>query len=100
MIVVCATLKAKAGKESDVEAALKEAIQHVKTEPGAISYVLHRSVNHSEKFLFYERYRDSKAFDEHIATPYFKDLLAKVRPLLEKEPNLDLYEQIGSIEDL
>lgn len=99
MIVVCAKLKAKAGKEREVEAALKEVIQHVKTEPGAISYTLHRSVNHSEKFLFYEKYRDNKAFEEHVATPYFKDLLAKIGPLLEKEPNLDLYEQIGSIEE-
>lgn len=99
MIVVCAKLQAKAGKEREVEAALKEVVQLVKDEPGALTYSLHRSINHSERFLFYEKYRDNKAFEDHIATPYFKELIAKLKPLLEKEPNLDLYEQIGSIED-
>ena len=99
MIVVCATLKARAGKEREVEAALKEMIQNVKTEPGAVTYNLHRSVNHPEKFMFYERYRDNKPFEDHMATPYFKDLLAKIKPMLEKDPNLDFYEMIDSLEE-
>ncbi len=98
MLVVCAKLKAKAGKEKEVEEALKSVIGDVQNEPGTLSYVLHRSVNHSERFLFYERYRDTKSFENHIATPYFKALMAMIGPLLEKEPNIDLYEEIASID--
>lgn len=99
MVVVCAKLEARAGKEREVETALKEIIQFVKSEPGAVTYTLHRSINHPERFFFYERYRDGKAFEEHVATPYFKDLITKIKPLLLKEPNLDLYEEIGSLEN-
>ncbi len=97
MIVVCATMRAKSGKEREVEATLRAVVENVKNEPGAITYSLHKAVNHPEKFFFYEKYRDNNSFEDHMATPYFKDMIVKVRPLLEKDPNIDMYEEIASI---
>lgn len=97
MIVVCATIRARSGKEREVEASLRAVVENVKEEPGAVMYSLHKAINHPEKFFFYEKYRDQKAFEDHMATPYFKDMIVKIKPLLEKEPNIDMYEEIASI---
>ena len=50
-------------------------------EPGCILYQVHQSQESPTDFMVYEVYRDQAAFDAHINTPYFQDIvLNRIRP--------------------
>ena len=98
MIVVTAVLQAKEGKEKEMEEVLKGIFPHVQSEEGTLKYILHRSQSNPGRFLFYEKYKDQDAFAAHGATPYLAELFAKVGPLMEGEPSLEMYEEIAAKE--
>jgi quinol monooxygenase YgiN len=97
MIVLIAAMKAKAGKELELENALKSVIPKVETEQGTLKYALHRSQEDAGKFLFYEKYVDKAALDFHGSTPYLKELFKTIANLLSEKPTIDLYEEIAGI---
>ena len=97
MIVISATLLAKDGKENELEKLLLSLVQHVKSENGAISYILHRSKDNPKKFFFYEKYKDKKAVDIHMSTQYLKNAFDKYPELLAQQSDVDFYDEIASI---
>lgn len=97
MIVLVATMKAKQGKEAELENALKAVIPQVEQEEGTLQYILHRSKNDAGKFFFYEKYADKKALAFHGSTPYLKELFDMLKELLAEEPSIDLYEEVAAI---
>jgi len=96
MIVISAVLKAQAGKEKDMEEALRAMIPKVRTEEGTLVFVLHRAQNEPGKFLFYEKYKDKAAFDYHSSTPHIKELFGQIGPLLDGKPNIEMYEELAA----
>ena len=97
MLTVVAVLKAKEGKEKELETALKKFVPLVAQEEGTLTYVLHRSRKDPAKFLFHERYKDKEALTSHSSTPYFKDFFGAVGSLLAENPSIEIYEEIASI---
>ena len=75
MIVLMVTYIAKAGREGDLEARLREMTGHTRQEPGCLAYTAHRSEREPRKFVLYERYVDQAAFDLHRASEYFKRIV-------------------------
>jgi len=98
MIVVVAVIKAKQGKEQEMEDALRWIVPKVEAEDDTIQYVLHRAKKEPGKFLFYEKYRDKAALNAHSSTPYFAELFTKIGPLLDGAPTIDIYEDIAMIQ--
>ncbi len=98
-MIVVAKLKARTGKEGEVEKALKEMISKVENEEGTLTYTLHRSQNDPTEFLFYEQYRDKAAFDRHCSTPYFRDLFDAIGPSLAGEPTIEIYDKLEGIRE-
>ena len=96
MMVLVAVLKAQAGKEKEVEDALRAMIPKVQSEEGTLAYILHRSPNETGKFLFYEKYRDKAAFDHHSSAPYVKELFGTIGPLLAGPPSIEMYEELAA----
>ena len=96
-MIVVAKLKAKKGEEEKMENALKEIIPDVEKEEGTLVYTLHRSQNDPGVFLFYEKYRDADALTHHSPTPHFKSLFANIMPLLEGQPEIEMYEELVGI---
>lgn len=97
MIVVVAVMKAKAGSENEMEKALRDVMPKVESEEGALVYALHRAKKDPRKFLMYEQYRDKDALNLHGSTPYLADLFAKIGPLLDGAPTIDIYEPLAAI---
>lgn len=97
MIILVATMKAKQGKEAELETALKSVIPKVELEKGTLKYVLHRAQDNAGQFLFYEKYVDKEALDFHGSTPYLKGLFSTITDLLAEEPSITLYEEIAAI---
>jgi quinol monooxygenase YgiN len=99
MIVVVALMKAQAGKEQEMEKALRDMIPKVETEEGTLAYALHRVKKEPQKFLMYEKYRDKEALKHHSSTPYFTELFGKIGHLLDGTPTIEIYEMLASIKE-
>ncbi len=93
-ITVIAKLKAKAGSEAQLEAAFRKMIGHVRTEPGTLSYVLHRSTQDPTTFVFYETYQDQAAFEFHGKTPHMKEMGGMIGGLLDGRPQIDVLTEL------
>ena len=96
-MILIAKLKAKDGKEGDMEEALRGMISKVQNEEGTLTYTLHRSKKDPSLFMFYEKYKDKDALSYHSSTPYFKELFGRLGSLLEGEPGVEMYEEIAGI---
>jgi quinol monooxygenase YgiN len=97
MVVVSCILRAKQGKEKELEETLRTMFPPTRNELGVLTYVLHRAADDPGKFLFYERYQDKEALDQHMASPHFRDSSARVNELLAQEPMAEFYEEIDAI---
>ena len=78
MIVMSAMLKAKCGKEKEVENALMAMIPKVQNEEGTIEYTIHRSQNNGGLFFLYEMYKDKRSLDYHMSTPLIQNVYCKI----------------------
>ncbi len=97
MLTVVAVLRAKEGREKEMEAALLAAVPKVEAEDGTLAYVLHRDRKDPKKFLFYEKYRDKDALKLHSSSPHFMEMFGAIGPLLDGDPAIDVYEELASI---
>lgn len=87
-------LKAKNGKEKELEKELLSLLEPVRKEPGCILYEFHRSNEDKSLFMFYERYVNQEAHSEHEKKPYVADFLKKAENLLEKPIEITRYTRI------
>jgi quinol monooxygenase YgiN len=89
--VVIVRYKARAGAESQVEAALKEMRKPSRAEPGNLDYQVMRDPGQPGVFVLYERYADEAAFQAHLATGHVATWLrGQVLPFLEERTRFDL----------
>ncbi|MEA4926444.1 MAG: putative quinol monooxygenase [Syntrophomonadaceae bacterium] len=98
MIVIVATFKAKTGCEAELEKTLKTLIPYVQKEEGTRMYTLHRGIEDTSKFLFYEVYQDTESRNYHRSQSYVKEILGSIGGLVEEKPSINLYEEICSID--
>lgn len=96
-MVVVAKLKALSGKEAHMEKALLDMIPKVAEEEGTLVYTLHRDQNDPSIFLFYEKYTDGDALVAHSSTPHFKELFKTLKPLLDGNPEISMYNELAGI---
>ncbi|HHW07035.1 MAG TPA: antibiotic biosynthesis monooxygenase [Clostridia bacterium] len=94
MVTVIAKLTAAAGKEKELAALCKNMAAQVReNEPGCLEYAPFVSLDASSVFLFYEKYQDNAAFDAHVKTPYFKQFMTDVTPLLAADMEVQRFEE-------
>lgn len=96
-MIVVAKLKAAAGKEKEMEKALLDIIPKVSEEEGTLVYTLHQDQNDPTVFLFYEKYKDTDALVAHSSTPHFKELFRTLKPLLDGNPEIAMYNELAGI---
>src|SRR5271155_4741009 len=95
-ITLIAKLKVKPGSEAEFEAAGKEMIATVKTsEPGTLTYILHKSVKDPTEFVYYEVYQDQAAFESHGKTDHMRAFAGKIGALLAGRPELTMLTEIA-----
>ncbi|GAB6038447.1 hypothetical protein JCM15519_30060 [Fundidesulfovibrio butyratiphilus] len=97
MVIVTALLTAKPGKEAELEALATAMVEHVKDEPGALEYTLHRGVDNPHIFVFHERYADQTACEAHMGTPYLARFLGQAAELLACEPQVHFLREVTRI---
>jgi quinol monooxygenase YgiN len=97
-MIVIAKMKAKGGQENNMEEALRSMVSKVAQEEGTLTYTLHRSQSDPATFLFYEKYQDAAAFKTHAATDYFKELTSTIMPLLDGDPQIEMYDELAALD--
>ena len=96
MIVVCATMRAKTGKEDELVDNMRKLAAEVREkEKGALDYTFHRSSKDPGLFMVYEKYESGEAMREHISSGHFQEAAKKLPELLEGGLTLETYEVVS-----
>jgi quinol monooxygenase YgiN len=97
-MIVVAKLKAKSGEASKMADALQAMVSKVEKEEGTLVYTLHQAKKDPTQFLFYEKYTDGEALKAHSSTPYFKELMGILAPLLDGAPEIEMYNELAGLQ--
>ena len=94
-ITVIARLKAKPGAEKRLEDLLKSLVEPTRREPGCINYDLHRDLEETGVFYFYENWRSDKDLERHFQTPHLASLQEIAPEVLAEPVELRKLEMLG-----
>src|SRR5580698_6182836 len=87
------SLKAKPGKEKDVEAFLKQGAELAKKEAGTVSWFgLHEREGH---YSVFDTFNDEAGRDAHLNGEIAKALMANADTLFSEAPKIHKIELIG-----
>ena len=90
-----AKIKAKPGSEKALEDAFRDMIKKVRaSEPGCLTYILHKSNEDPSAFVWYETYTDEAAFTTHRKTDHMKEMGARIANLLAEKPLIELLTEL------
>lgn len=92
---VIARVKAKPGKEKELEQAWSKVAGLSRKEMGCLGYVLHRSLADPTLFVSVEKWASKEANDQHMASAHIQDLLRQVPALLAAAPEILPFEVVG-----
>lgn len=96
MIGVVATLRAKAGREGEFEAAFAEMAAAVREhEPGNLLYQLTRSRTETGLYKVLEIYADEAAVEAHRASDHYRAGGRKLRDLVDGPPEIEVLDAVG-----
>lgn len=83
-IKIVATLVAKPGKAAELEALLFNMAPQCRGEPGNMRWDIWRDQAKADRYALDELYVDNAAVAAHRETPHFKNYLAKIHDLAER----------------
>lgn len=94
-ITVIARVKAKVGKEKELERQWLIAVESSRKEAGCIGYVLHRSLEDPTLFISVEKWVSKEANDQHMGSAHIQELLRLVPNLVETPPEIIPFEVLS-----
>ena len=69
-LTIVAQLKAKPGKEKELQQVLQALVEPTRHEEGIINYDMHVSNEDPGLFVFYENWRTKDEWDRHMKSPH------------------------------
>jgi len=93
-LIVLASARAKPGKESELEAALREAAGPTREQPGCVQFLLLRVVNDKSTVVGYERWASEAEHQNHLKGAHIQRLMSRMADILAAPPNIISYEAI------
>ena len=76
-LTIVAQLKAKPGKEKELQQVLQALVEPTRHEQGSVNYDMHVSNEDPGLFLFYENWRTKEEWDRHMKSPHLVAFAAK-----------------------
>lgn len=95
LLTVIASMKAKPGKEQELQQALEGLIAPTRTEEGNVNYDLHQSVTDPKVFYLYENWRSSEQLDAHLQTPPLTAFVERSGDLLDGDLHIERLQRIA-----
>ena len=93
-LTVVAKVRAKPGREADLERELRAIVAPTHAESGCLRYTLHRSLEDPTLFITIERWVSKEAIDKHFGAPHIQSLLSKAADLLTGLPEITVFQMI------
>ena len=90
-VTVVAKIRAKLGREGELERALRAIVAPTHAESGCLRYTLHRALEDHSLFITIERWSSKEASDKHFGTPHIQSLLRKSGDLLAAPPEINAF---------
>ncbi|HOW67949.1 MAG TPA: putative quinol monooxygenase [Candidatus Paceibacterota bacterium] len=94
-LTVVARMKARPGKEAELQRVLLGLIVPSHADAGCINYDLHQSLEDPASFLFHENWESKQHLDDHLQKPHLKAFLSQADQLLAEPAQITLWEKIG-----
>jgi quinol monooxygenase YgiN len=85
------TIKAKAGKEKELEAAFAPCIAATKKEAGCLAYEFNRDADDPTTYVMYEKFKSVAALDDHLKQEHTMKLLKALEPMTDGEIKAKVY---------
>jgi quinol monooxygenase YgiN len=85
------TIKAKAGKEKELEAAFAPCIAATKKEPGCLAYELNRDPDDPITYVMFEKFKNLAALEDHLKQGHTTKLFQAIGPLTDGEVKAKVY---------
>lgn len=95
MLIITAKVKIQPGRSEEFLEAYRWMKPKVMNDPGALLYDLHRSAGDPDEFIFYEKYESREAFDYHLSTQHFRELAARIDPLMAVPGEIGTWVETG-----
>lgn len=92
MIIVGATLKAKAGQRDAVLKAAAPCVEATRKENGCISYTPYLAVENDVDIFVFEQWASQAHLDAHMQTAHFKALGEATKDLLQCPLDVKVFE--------
>jgi quinol monooxygenase YgiN len=94
-IGIVATLRVKAGKESEFEAVFKDLQGQVQTnEPGCLHYQVFKSRSQPSTYIVMEQYKSQADLDAHRTMPHFAAAGPKLGAVLDGRPSIEIMDKV------
>jgi quinol monooxygenase YgiN len=90
--IIAAKLFVKPEKINEFTKMFQTMIDSTRMEPGCTGYQLFQSPSEKGTFLVFENYKNQAAMEAHFASPYFKALGDKMKPLASKPAEVVIYD--------
>ena len=91
-ILVIASARAKAGKERQLEMALRDVAKPTRAQPGSIAFSLYRSNENPAVIVGFERWASKEDHARHLRGAHVQKLMAAMADILAEPPNITTYE--------
>ena len=85
------TIKAKAGKEKELEAAFAPCIAATKKESGCLAYELNRDPDDPTAYVMFEKFKNVAALEAHLKQEHTTKLLKALESLTDGELKAKVY---------
>jgi quinol monooxygenase YgiN len=85
------TIKAKSGKEKELEATFAPAIAATKKEAGCLAYELNQDPDDPGTYVMFEKFKNLAALQDHLKQEHTTKLLQALQPLTEGELKAKVY---------
>lgn len=89
--IVIARIQVVKGKENEYLSLVEPLMEASKTESGNLVYSLYQSTQNPSEFMVYEEYINEDAFNEHCKTGLFQSFGERVKPILAKDIDIQIY---------
>ena len=82
-IQLIATIKVKAGKETETDLLLRSLLKPTHQEAGCIRYALHRSLQDMRTYYFIEEWRSQEDLQKHLNSHHITAVMQRKNELLD-----------------
>ncbi|HUL91341.1 MAG TPA: putative quinol monooxygenase [Burkholderiales bacterium] len=92
--IVLASATAQPGKEAELEAALREAVQPTRAQPGCLQFSLWRPAGAAGTLVGFERWASAEHHQAHLQGAHVQRLMSRMGGVLAAPPEIRVYEVV------